>query len=105
MKITGQAKREDHYMTITCEASGRPAFYSFHGFRHSWGDQLIRTVQGRKVKPDRYVWKMNFVSYEDSGVYQCSVDNGIPDKNNTLIQNSSASITVRGGLFYILCTV
>ena len=104
MNITGQAMSEGNSMTITCEYSGKPDSYSFHGFNHSWGDQLIRTVKGIKVKPNQYVWTVNSVSYEDSGVYQCSVDNTIPDRNNTVIQSSTTSVLVKGGLFYVLFT-
>ena len=102
MKITGQATNKSLHMTITCEASGRPDVYNFHGFKHSWRAQLIRTVNVTKVKPNKYVWTVLSASCEDSGVYQCSVDNGIPDKNNTVIQSSTTSVLVNGGLLYIL---
>ncbi|XP_041379357.1 contactin-2-like [Gigantopelta aegis] len=94
--VTGQATVEGNTMTVICEAVGKPASYTFHGFSHSWRNQFIRTVNGTKVEPDTYVWTVQSASYEDSGDYQCSVDNQIPDRNNTVIQINTTSVLVKG---------
>ncbi|XP_041378956.1 B-cell receptor CD22-like, partial [Gigantopelta aegis] len=85
---------ENNSSSIICSADGRPGNMNFRPFSHYWNSVNIRNVAGRSVGNNQYVLTFNRATYEDSGMYYCTVDNGVPDRSGTKQQTASSEVFI-----------
>ena len=78
---------------LTCWAEGRPSTYTFRPWVHSWGAQEVRRVTGSQQGGQS---RLTLSSYQDSGTYLCSVDNGVLDAQGQMTHTASFNVTVEG---------
>ncbi|XP_071078612.1 nephrin-like, partial [Haliotis cracherodii] len=76
---------EGQPLTLKCQARGRPASYTFGRFIQYWGNT---SVDSRAGTPSGavYTWSVGAATYQDTGVYECRVDNTVTDRNDVLVQ-------------------
>ncbi|XP_041378983.1 hemicentin-1-like [Gigantopelta aegis] len=86
---------ENYSSTFTCPADGRPGNMNFRRFSHYWNDVFIRDVSGTPVGHNETRLTFNRATYEDSGTYYCTVDNGVPDRSGTKQQTASSYVYIR----------
>ncbi|XP_046350281.2 basement membrane-specific heparan sulfate proteoglycan core protein-like isoform X2 [Haliotis rufescens] len=84
---------EGQTLVLTCEVDGRPTNYNFRSFSQYWMENLVGIVPGRQ-SANSYTLVIPDASYTDDGVYECSVDNGVKDANNTVVQRKRVSVIV-----------
>ncbi|KAL3857102.1 hypothetical protein ACJMK2_011798 [Sinanodonta woodiana] len=87
--------QENNSSSIRCEVNGVPALYTFHPWKHMWGDVLIRDnlQQNSTGSNDNTLW-LERMTMQDTGTYICSADNGIKGINGVVIQNGIVDINV-----------
>lgn len=82
---------------IECEVSGEPNTYKFSWSHYTNNNQLVRTFDSSSdrnlILPEG---DSNDLLYEDSGVYVCSVTNGITDESGELWQKGKIQVVVEG---------
>ncbi|KAL5020493.1 hypothetical protein ScPMuIL_003385 [Solemya velum] len=83
-------------INLSCEANGNPSQYTFHQWKHygPHGDIDIKTLNGIHRGDNSNVILPSPVSYQDSGIYECAVDNGIPNIQGRLVQRGRVEVTV-----------
>ncbi|CAC5422056.1 unnamed protein product [Mytilus coruscus] len=83
--------------SIDCEVSGEPNTYNISWSHYTNNNQLVRkfnSCSDRKlILPEG---DSNDLLYEDSGVYVCSVTNGITDESGKLWQKGEIKVVVKG---------
>ncbi|XP_041379671.1 synaptogenesis protein syg-2-like, partial [Gigantopelta aegis] len=87
---------ESNLSSIICSSDGRPGNMNFKPFSHYWNSVNIRNVTGRSVGNNQYILTFNRATYEDSGTYYCTVDNGIPDRSGTKQQRATSEVFISG---------
>ncbi|XP_041346760.1 Down syndrome cell adhesion molecule homolog, partial [Gigantopelta aegis] len=87
---------ENNSSSIICSADGRPGNMNFRPFSHYWNSVNIRNVTGRSVGNNQYTLTFNRATYEDSGMYYCTVDNGVPDRSGTKQQTANSEVFISG---------
>ncbi|KAL5019456.1 hypothetical protein ScPMuIL_002348 [Solemya velum] len=83
-------------INLSCKASGNPSQYTFHQWNHygPHGDMNIRALDGIDGLNNSNLILPSPVSYQDSGIYECVVDNEIPNLQGHLVQRGRIEVTV-----------
>ena len=87
---------ENKQVNITCSADGRPGDMNFRSFKHYWNGVFIRNIPGTRVGSNEFRLTFDPATYEDSGTYLCTVDNGVTDRSGTLLQNKISDLYIKG---------
>ena len=92
---------DDPSVSLNCLAVGYPSLSTFYEWKHVWlkGNTEIRRLKGltSETGDENHFTLPNLedsLTYQDSGIYTCSVTNGIPDLNGTLIQTAQIALSV-----------
>ncbi|CAC5378825.1 NCAM [Mytilus coruscus] len=79
-------------ITLKCQASGDPGTYKFADWDH-------QSVFGKHIRYIENTRNGTLVlekhNYQNSGIYKCSVKNGIPDMNGELYQNELVMVNYK----------
>ena len=86
---------ENNQVNITCSADGRPGDMNFSSFKHNWNGVFIRNIPGTRVGNTESRLTFDPATYEDSGTYHCTVDNGVTDRSGTLLQNQTSDLYIK----------
>ncbi|XP_052079318.1 uncharacterized protein LOC127717633 [Mytilus californianus] len=82
---------------LECKPDGFPNVYHFDRWEHKsfFGDHIryLNANNGILILPNV---KSKIERYQDSGVYLCAVNNGIPDQNGDINQQGQTSVSVKG---------
>lgn len=83
-------------ITLRCEGRGNPPSYDYQWIHLSVYNELIRTLSGDsggnlELPPPYYG---SHLTYGDSGLYVCSVSNGVTDENGHVTQNGTTALVV-----------
>ncbi|XP_041378949.1 titin-like [Gigantopelta aegis] len=92
--LTSLNSTENNSSSITCSADGRPGNMTFTSFKHYWNDVFIRNVSGRLVEHNETRLTFNRATYEDSGTYYCTVDNGVQDRSGNISQTATSNVYI-----------
>ena len=57
---------------------------------------FIRNISGTGVGSNESRLTFDPATYEDSGTYLCTVDNGVADRLGTLLQNQTSHVYIKG---------
>ena len=87
---------ENKQVNITCSADGRPGDMNFRSFKHYWNGMFIRDIPGTCVGSNESKLIFDPATYEDSGTYHCTVDNGVTDRSGTLLQKRISDLYIKG---------
>ena len=69
---------------------------NFRSFKHYWNGEFIRNIPGTRVGSNESSLTFDPATYEDSGTYLCTVDNGVTDRSETFLQNQTSDLYVKG---------
>ncbi|KAL5020495.1 hypothetical protein ScPMuIL_003387 [Solemya velum] len=85
-------------INLSCKASGNPDQYTFHQWKHygPHGDTEIRTLDGLDSGDKSNLTLPTPISYQDSGYYECAVDNRVPNLKGQLVQTERVVVRVLG---------
>ncbi|XP_041379249.1 neural cell adhesion molecule L1-like protein [Gigantopelta aegis] len=67
---------------------------NFTSFSHYWNDVFIRNVPVTPVGHNETRLTFNPATYEDSGTYYCTVDNGVPDRSGNISQTATSYVYI-----------
>lgn len=85
---------------LECKPDGFPNVYQFDRWEHKsfFGDHIryLNASSGVLILPNHANMLSKFERYQDSGVYVCAVNNGIPDQNGDINQQGQTSVRVKG---------
>ena len=84
---------------IDCVPEGNPPLYTFYQWEHlSENGEHIRYIDGMS----NGTLVLSNTTYMDTGVYICTVSNGVPDKSGQLQQQGSTMFIYSGNNFALL---
>lgn len=92
--VTYSNVTEGDIVVMTCEAAGVPQFYTFGSWLHLGPDRstVIREFPGNQNSLILYS-----VTYQDSGYYTCTANNGIRGRSPQIVQrNTSGLFEIKG---------
>ena len=80
--------------TIDCNSDGYPAVYSVYRLDQiSKSGNIVRSMNlNNKALADHIF----LFPYQRNGIYICSVSNGIPDSNGTILQKKTTNVKYKG---------
>ena len=86
---------------LICHAYGVPGIYMYSKWEHmsSFGEH-IRFLDGFDNGTLILPYLNESDSYQDNGIYMCTVNNGIPDVEGSINQTGVISINVKG-MYYL----
>lgn len=90
---------EGDSLNLTCVANGYPANYNYSSYIQTWEGKPIPNTNKVLIGHRTYgVFEITSVQLQDSGIYTCTVDNGVKSLQNELVQKASYSIRIKGTL-------
>lgn len=82
---------------LKCEVSGVPTSFRFKKWRHLVNGHLVRYLYGNNDGTVTLPYNnTSDIQYDDSGLYICSVTNGIRNGNRQLWQTGTVNVSIRG---------
>ncbi|CAC5417640.1 NCAM [Mytilus coruscus] len=92
----------DRYRHIQCNANGYPRNYTYKQWVHtSFFDEHIRYLTGNATGYLRLPTHKRQFRYQDSGVYVCSVSNGVSDNSGQCFQKDRAYVISKGSPIFV----
>ncbi|CAC5368471.1 unnamed protein product [Mytilus coruscus] len=92
----------DRYRHIQCNANGYPRNYTYEQWEHkSFFDEHIRYLTGNATGYLRLPTQTRQFRYQDSGVYLCSVSNGVSDSSGQFFQKGRAYVISKGSPIFV----
>ena len=89
---------------LTCSATGFPDTYTFEAIRQVVNDITVRELSPVKEDGSSAYVVLDNLTFEDTGEYQCYVNNGIEHYNtNSLNQTADTQVDVKGTMQLNLC--
>ncbi|XP_060607198.1 basement membrane-specific heparan sulfate proteoglycan core protein-like, partial [Ruditapes philippinarum] len=86
---------ENNSLQIRCNASGRPASYTFTSIVQTWRGIKISNAHLPGNRNFNGVINIQKLQLEDSGTYTCHVNNGISDRNQQLDQIGKTDVSIK----------
>ncbi|VDI79600.1 Hypothetical predicted protein [Mytilus galloprovincialis] len=89
---------DERTVVYLCNATGMPKTYTYTGWEQTYNDIVIRSSYqlASFTSSDNRSVTLSHLSYQDSGNYTCSVNNGVPDRNGELRKFGKEQLHVKG---------
>ncbi|CAC5383226.1 unnamed protein product [Mytilus coruscus] len=91
--VSINTQESEKTITLKCHASGNPGSYKFAKWEH-------QSELGKHIRyignPRNGTLVLEKHNYQNSGIYKCSVKNGIPDMNGELYQKELVMVDYKG---------
>lgn len=89
---------DESKVSFVCNASGIPSTYAYSGWTQTFDGHVIRNSSALSyfTNDDKKMLSLSRLFHQDTGNYRCYVDNGVPDRNDQVMQFGQEQLYVKG---------